>query len=145
MKINSKSIVVVVAFILGLVVGVGLATAEMIWLPDGFKAAGEVQEDPNKTGPLIELGEFTVNLSGGGVLKTEITLEGLNESSSEIIQEKQTFLTDRTISVLSCQKIPTVAQLEGKEKIKSELLAQLNELCNNEIKEVLFTSYIYSW
>ncbi|MGI6683999.1 MAG: flagellar basal body-associated FliL family protein [Bacillota bacterium] len=141
---KKNKFLVVGAFILGLVLGVGLMSTETVWLPEKYQAAGEVRKNLDETGPLIKLGEFTVNLNGGGVLKTEITLEGIDSSSLKIIQEKQTFLTDQAITVLSSQKLASVSQLEGKGKIKRELLAELNKICNNEIKEVLFTSFIYS-
>lgn len=145
MKRVGKFFIIAGVFILGLVVGAGLMSTKMVLLADKFQVVGQAQRNPNVIGPLIDLGEFTVNLSGGGALKTEITLEGFDRSSTKVIQEKQAFLTDRTITVLSSKKISVVSQPEGRGKIKSELLSELNELCNNQIKDVLFTSFIYSW
>ncbi|HHT63656.1 MAG: flagellar basal body-associated FliL family protein [Bacillota bacterium] len=145
MKKTGKFLAIAGVFILGVICGAGLISSKVIPFPWGEQTAGHVENNPNVTGPLIGLGEFTVNLNGGGALKTEITLEGYDKNSLRIIQEKQAFLTDRTITVLSSQGIAQVSRAEGREEIRSALLKGLNETCNNQIKDVLFTSFIYSF
>jgi flagellar FliL protein len=78
------------------------------------------------------------------MVKAEITIEGVNEKSEEKILAKEIFLRDRIITVLGSKGVTDVKSVEGRDKLKHELVTQLNEICNNEIKDVLFKSFIYS-
>ena len=85
-----------------------------------------------------------VNLDGGGMLKTELAIEGKNSKSEEKIKAKEVFLRDRILSVLSSKGIADVRSPEGREKLKQDLITNLNEVCPDEINDVLFRSFIYT-
>lgn len=97
-----------------------------------------------ETGPLLDLEEIVVNLNGGGILKTEITIEGTNSKSGEHLKAKEAFLRDRTISVLASKEIQDVRTDEGRYIIKEELIREMNRVCPNEVKDVLFRNFIHS-
>jgi flagellar FliL protein len=128
-----------------LVIGMGLGAGSMV-LKERFFPTGQVQFDKEKKhkeiGPLIEMEEIFVNLDRGGFIKTEITLEGVNSKSKEKIQAQEVFLRDRIIMVLGSKGLQDV-QTDGREKLKKELLTELNKICHDEIKDVLFKNFVY--
>lgn len=147
MKIGFSKRFLVIFIIFG--IGIGLGVGGMIlkekFFPSPDTKIVYVDKKPEvKIGPLIEFKEFLVNLDGGGMLKTEITIEGVNAKSEEKIKEKEIFLRDRIISVLGSKRIADVRSSEGREKLKTELVSRLNEVCEDEIKDVLFKSFLYS-
>ncbi|MDR3270224.1 MAG: flagellar basal body-associated FliL family protein [Peptococcaceae bacterium] len=97
----------------------------------------------HKNGPVVPIGDFTINLKGGSFLKATISLEGVDEKSAGILAEKEVFLKDRVITVLSGKAVTDVATPEAKEVLRQELLVQLNDVCNHNIQQVLFTTYLY--
>ncbi|AHF10614.1 MULTISPECIES: flagellar basal body-associated FliL family protein [Dehalobacter] len=141
-----KSIVVPLIF---MVIGAGLGVGGMIVKDKIFpgSASGTAQvekKDTEEVGPLIEMEEeFMINLDGGGMVKTNIVLEGANKKSAEKITEKEIFLRDRIISVVGSKGIDDIRTNEGREKLKKELLTELNDVCGDQIKEVLFKNFIY--
>jgi len=139
-RISKKFLAFFLVFLLGAGAGVGGTILKDIYFP------GEQQAVTKKTeiGPLIELDEFLVNLDGGGMLKTELAIEGKNSKSEEKIKAKEVFLRDRILSVLSSKGIDDVRSPEGREKLKQDLITNLNEVCPDEINDVLFRSFIYT-
>ena len=94
-------------------------------------------------GPLISIGDYTVNLLGNSFLKTSITIEGVDAKSEKVLKEKEPFLKDKVNSVLANRSLADVQTLEAREKLRQELMARLNELTDNKIKNVLFQSFMY--
>lgn len=145
MKINKKFFAFFGIFIVGFGLGAGGMILKEMFFPSEKPDIVYVERKPDEIGPLIDLGEFMVNLSGGGILKTEITVEGYNSKSAEPIQEKEIFLRDCVIAVLSSKKITDVSTASGRNNLKSELVAEMNKICTNEIQDVLFKSFLYSF
>ncbi|HHV65647.1 MAG TPA: flagellar basal body-associated FliL family protein [Peptococcaceae bacterium] len=115
---------------------------EKFFPKDSAKEA--IQKEQEKIGPLVEMEELFVNLDGGGFIRVEITLEGVNAKSKEKIQAKEVFLRDKVITVLGSKGFQDV-QTDNREKLKKELLTELNKICNNEIKDVLFKNFVYQF
>ena len=142
---SKRFLVILIIFVIGIGLGVGgMILKEKFFPSPDTKIVYVDKKQEVKIGPLIELKEFLVNLDGGGMLKTEITIEGVNAKSEEKIKEKEIFLRDRIISVLGSKRIADVRSSEGREKLKAELVSKLNEVCEDEIKDVLFKSFLYS-
>jgi len=140
-RISKRFLVFFLVFLLGVGTGVGGIFLKDTYFPSEERAETKKNET---IGPLIELEEFLVNLDGGGMLKTEIAIEGKNSKSESKIRAKEAFLRDRILSVLSSKGISDVRSPEGREKLKQDLITNLNEVCPNEINDVLFRSFIYT-
>lgn len=143
-KIGKKFIV----YLLVLVIGIGVGTGGMIlkerFLPSNSAGVTTVNNNTSEVGPFIELSEFTINLDGGGIVRTEITIEGVNKKSKEKITEKEIFLRDRVIAVIGSKDLEGIRTAESREELKKELVTELNKECGDQIKDVLFKSFIYS-
>ena len=139
MKIK-KLMVPILIVVVGIVLGTGgtLAAQKLF-----FKSSAPAQAAPKPDGPLVSIGDFTVNLQGGSYLKTTITLEGTNAKSAAIITGKEAFLQDRVNTVLSGKSLADVETQAGRLKLRQELLAQLNQVADNNIQDVLFVSFVY--
>jgi len=144
MKIYKKIIIFVIVFAVGAGAGVGGTFLKTKFFSGGNAEAGQAEKIPDEIGPLVEMDEFMVNLKGGGMLKTEITLEGFDKNSAEPLQEKIIFLRDKVITVLSSKTAQDVSSATGKEELKKELIQELNKVCNDQLQDVLFKSFIYS-
>lgn len=139
---NRKTILLItLAVFLGSGLGVGgTLGVQKFFLNDGTTTEQKVA--PKKEGPVITVGEFTVNLQGGAFLKTSIAVEAIDTKSEETLKAKDAFIKDRINTVLSSKSLSDM-QPTMREKLKAELLAQLNEVTGNKIQNVLFLSFMY--
>lgn len=141
--ISRKIFALLGIFLIGIGLGAGsMIVKEKFFPKDSAKEA--IQKEQEKIGPLVEMEELFVNLDGGGFIRVEITLEGVNAKSKEKIQAKEVFLRDKVITVLGSKGFQDV-QTDNREKLKKELLTELNKICNNEIKDVLFKNFVYQF
>lgn len=133
-------LMIAIVAVVGIALGVGgtIGVEKFLIKTPAAKSATPEKKD----GPLVALGEFTVNLQGG-FLKTSITLEGTDSKSGEILKSKDAFLKDRVISVLSNKTIEQVQTPAAREKLRQELIAKLNEVADNKIQDVLFVTFVY--
>lgn len=132
-------IAIFLAGFLGSMIGViGTISAQAIFFPKDSGGNVIVKEE----GPIVPIGEFTLNLQGGSFLKTNISVEGMNEKSAEVIQNKDAVIKDRINTVLSSKSIQDM-QPEVREKLKKELIDQLNEVTNNNVQDIFFLSFVY--
>jgi len=69
----------------------------------------------------------------------------VNSKSEKELNSKEIFIRDRIITVLSSKSMGDIGTPKGQENLKKELLRDLNEVCNNQIKEVLFKNFVYSF
>lgn len=147
-KINKKFVAIAGIFVVGLFLALGtLIVTDKIPLKippiEKYKQA-QAEKKAQEIGPLLNLEEIIVNLSGGGILKTKITIEGTNPKSAEILKSKEVFLRDRTISVLASKRITEVNNEDGKEIIKEVLIDEFSKICPNNVKNVLFRDFVFS-
>lgn len=140
-RISKRFLAFFLVFLLGAGTGVGGMVLKNTFLPSDQQAASKKIEP---IGPLVEMEEFLVNLDGGGMLKTELAIEGKNSKSESKIKDREIFLRDRILDVLSSKGIADVRSPEGREKLKEDLIKNLNEVCPDEINDVLFRSFIYT-
>jgi flagellar FliL protein len=143
MKIK-KIIVPLIFIVIGAGLGVGGTIVKDKIFPGSDSGPAQVEKVTEEVGPLIEMkDEFMINLDGGGIVKTNIVLEGVNKKSQENITAKEIFLRDRIISVIGSKGIDDVRTNAGREKLKEELLTELNSVCGDQVKEVLFKDFMY--
>ena len=101
-----------------------------------------------KEGDMASLGDFTINISGGQILTTNISLKYKNKKSNSFLNmdsvedeilKKGTILRNSVITIISHNKNATVAN----EKMKKELVENMNNyLSNGKIEEVYFNRFI---
>ena len=96
-------------------------------------------------GSLVQLGEFTVNISDVSMsrfLKTEIVLEVKESKMKKSMEAEQIpVVRDMIISILSSK---TVADLDSPHRtdLKNEIKTKLNKRFGNAITNVYFNSFI---
>lgn len=142
---NRKSLVIMIVavlFSLGLGIGGTIAAQKFIFKSSDNSEQTHVSSS-KKSGPLLPIGEFTVNLQGGSFLKTTITVQVRDEKVLETIKEEDAFLKDRVNTVLSNKTLNDVQTPAARERLRKELVDQLNEVADNHIMDVLFISMVY--
>ena len=103
-----------------------------------------IERKLDEVGPVVEVGEITAILYGGGVVRTEIVLEGVNKRSVEAIESRLVFVRDRILQTLMSRTAVDINSPQGQEDLKNDLLEYLNEMCADNIRNVLFSSFIFS-
>ncbi|MDQ7096231.1 flagellar basal body-associated FliL family protein [Desulfosporosinus sp. PR] len=141
---NKKSLIfTILVLLVGTAIGVGgtVGVQKFFFKSTGSKvsAASAAQKD----GPLLPLGEFTVNLQGGAFLKTSLTVEVTDAKAETQLKNEDAFLKDRVNTVLANKSLADVQTAAAREKLREELIKQLNEVANNQIDDVLFVSLVY--
>lgn len=141
---NRKSLVItIVAVLLSLGLGVGgtLGAQKYIFKTDDSEKSHV--KSSKKSGPLLPIGEFTVNLQGGSFLKTTITVQVIDEKAEVSLKEEDAFLKDRVNTVLSNKSLNDVQTPAARERLREELVNQLNEVADDNITDVLFIYMVY--
>ena len=87
--------------------------------------------------------DFTVNLAGGGdhYLKTGISLGVTKEMTEEQFKHHLSPMRDAIISILSAKQVKDFATLKNKEALKEEIKTKLNDITEDAVVEVCFTSF----
>ena len=97
-------------------------------------------------GPMYTLDKFQVNLlsnSGKRFLVTELRLEMESEEVLPELDTKKAVIRDHIISILSSKNIEEVSTPKGKDKLKDEIVSDVNSfLADGEIKNVYFTKFV---
>lgn len=140
---RKKLLLTVLTVLIGIALGVGGTIAAQTFIFKKPATAETLKEKPKKDGPVVSIGEFTVNLQHGAFLKTTIAVEGVDTKAEETIKAKDAFLKDRVNLVLSSKSLEDVQSPEAREKLKQELTKKLNEVAEDKIQDVLFQSFIY--
>nr|WP_321317563.1 flagellar basal body-associated protein FliL [uncultured Campylobacter sp.] len=115
----------------------------------GKPAAGAPKERSNdflNVGPIYPLDQFLVNLlseTGSRYLKMTINIELSSELLTPEIEQKKPLLRDIVIRILSSKTYEDISTTKGKERLKDEIAAKINEtLRDGYIKNVFFTDFI---
>lgn len=136
---NRKAIIfIILAAFLGSALGVG----GTLGVQKFFLGKGTTETAVKQEGPVVPVGEFTVNLQGGAFLKASIAVEGIDIKSEETLKAKDPFIKDRINTVLSSKSLNDM-QPAVREKLKNELIEQLNQVAGNKIQNILFLSFMY--
>ena len=108
---------------------------------------GEVTRDPNAmVGEMYKLDPFVVNLSepkGSRYLKTTIQLEMDDPGLSTELERRSAQLRDVILALLTSKTSHELQALEGKFRLREELLSRINALLvNGTVNRVYFTEFV---
>ena len=153
---NLILIIIVVLLVLLLVVG-GVVAYLMLSGDDEENPETVKQEKVEKkksrkkvddltVGPMYPLDKFTVNLlsqNGSRYLVAKIDLEQENPEMTPELDTKVSLIRDIIISILSSKTVEEISTPKGKEKLKEEIINQINKyLEDGEVKRIYFTNFI---
>lgn len=124
--------------------------------PEGEKAAeghaatseghGGGEAATTEVGIMFPLDTFTVNLlseSGRRYLKCQLNLEMEGKELSPELEEKKPVFRDIIIRVLSSKSLEEISTVKGKEKLKEQIVTELNmRLKDGKVKNVYFTDFV---
>jgi flagellar FliL protein len=103
-------------------------------------------EMSTEVGLMFPLDTFTVNLlseSGRRYLKVEMNLEIEGEELSPELETKKPVFRDIIIRILSSKSLEEISTIKGKEKLKEEIVNDLNmRLKDGKVKNVYFTDFV---
>jgi len=104
------------------------------------------KSDDLTVGPMYPLDKFTVNLlseNGRRFLVAKINLEEDSEELTSELDKKTPLIRDIIISILSSKTVEEITTPKGKEKLKEEIVNQINKyLEDGEIKRIYFTNFV---
>lgn len=136
-------IMILIGAVVGCLIGTGGTLVVQKLFLNKAAASEKPAAAPHKDGPVVSVGEFTVNLQGGSYLKTTIAVEGNTTKSEEVLKTKESFLKDRINTVLANKSLEDIKLPAAREKLRGELLEQLNEVAEDQIHNVLFVTFVY--
>ena len=160
-KKSSSMMLIIIIVVLILIIVIGAAVAVlMMGGEDETKAAqtpapqerqvGSSQNPGNaslaEVGPMFPLDTFTVNLlseSGRRYLKVEMNLELSGEELGIELDNKTAVIRDIIIRLLSSKSLEEISTAKGKEKLKEQIVDQLNmRLRDGRVNNVYFTEFV---
>lgn len=137
-----KSLIITISIVLVVVAALGIGGTIVVKKYILNTDSTTTETVVKKKGVPLELGEFTVNLQGGAFLKADVTLAVIDEKAQTSLEEEVAYLKDKVNMVLITKNLEDVQTPEGIEKIKEELLIELNELAEDKVVDVLFPTWV---
>ena len=148
-------LVVIIALLALLLIGGGLAAFFML---SSDNSSVEVSATQNSNapiarstnmlsiGPVYPMEQFIVNLlseSGSRYLKVTLDLELNSAKLANEIDIKRSLVRDIIIRTLSAKTYEEISTLKGKDRLKDEIVAKINEaLADGHIKNIFFTDFV---
>ncbi len=108
-------------------------------------AKKEAEKKAEELSEFVSLDPFVVNLKGreGRYLKVVVNLEVGDKKTAEEIKAKTPLIRDSIIILLSSKEYVDVGSVEGKYKLRDEILARVNRiLTEGKVKGVYFTDFV---
>lgn len=160
---NTLRIVVVAGGLAGLLLAGGVAygvqrsatlSAEVLALRDEVAKADVGREqaiegmvvDQRRVGSLYSLGDFVVNLVDAGNVRyanCRIEIEVENAELVLAIQDREALFRDAVVSVLGAHTYRELAGMEGKARLREQLLARFNRLLpKGQVARIYFTEFV---
>ena len=108
---------------------------------------GDIARDPNAmVGDMYKLDPFVVNLNepkGSRYLKTTIQLEMGDPELNTELERRSAQLRDVILALLTSKSSHELQALEGKFRLREELLSRINALLvNGTVNRVYFTEFV---
>jgi flagellar FliL protein len=149
-------VLILIVVLLVLVLAIGGVVAYLMLSGDEAEDATVVKQekvekkrhrgDDTTIGPMYPLDKFTVNLmseNGRRFLVVKMNLEEDSEELTPELDKKTPMIRDIIISILSSKTVEEITTAKGKEKLKEEIIAQINRhLDDGEIRHVYFTEFV---
>ncbi|MEA1919614.1 MAG: flagellar basal body-associated protein FliL [Campylobacterota bacterium] len=108
--------------------------------------SGRTSGSFSEIGPMFPLDNFTVNLlseSGRRYLKVQMNLELSGEELGAELDTRKAVIRDIIIRLLSSKSLEEISTSKGKEKLKDQIVDQLNmRLQDGQINNVYFTEFV---
>ncbi len=97
-------------------------------------------------GPMYPMSQFVVNLlseSGGKYLKVALDIELGSEELASEMDMKKSLIRDIIIRALSSKTFEEVSTMKGKDRLKDEIVNQINDvLADGQINNIFFTDFV---
>ena len=110
------------------------------------KKSGKKSTDHLAIGPMYPMAQFVVNLlseSGNRFLKVSIDLELSDPKLQPEMDHKKSLIRDIIIRTFSSKTFEEISTLNGKDKLKDEVLDKINEnLSDGQVKNIYFTDFV---
>jgi len=162
-----QNLLLIIALTTALLIA-GLSTGALVWMtlnPGGLKSSNSSESSSEfAAGPMIELGQFTVNLGDINqrrFLRTSLTLAfttsdqafltgnaqrkeaWLSELKNQM-KDKRPIFQDIVVTTLSAKSAQALGSPQGKTELKAELSTRLNQYLSKEthIQDVFLTEFI---
>ncbi|WP_300365558.1 flagellar basal body-associated protein FliL [Hydrogenimonas sp.] len=154
---GSKIVLILIVVLLVLVLAIGGVVAYLMLSGDEAEDATVVKQEKVErkrshrsedagVGPMYPLDKFTVNLmseNGRRFLVVKMNLEEDSEELTPELDKKTPLVRDVVISILSSKTVEEITTAKGKEKLKDEIIAQINRhLDDGEIRHIYFTEFV---
>ena len=155
-KKSNNLVLIIIAVVLVLVLAiVGVVVVMLAGGDDAPESSGSTQStkekpvklmDSMEVGPMFPLDTFTVNLlsdSGRRYLKVQMNLELDGEELAAELESKTAVVRDVVIRLLSSKTLEEISTAKGKEKLKEQIVNQLNlRLRDGNVRNVYFTEFV---
>lgn len=162
-KKSGSLVLIIIIVILFLIIIIGAVVAILLIGGDSGETTQQQQTAPKQVnersaapqkrsvdfenvGPMFPLDAFTVNLlseNGRRYLKVEMNLELSGEELGAELEGKKAVIRDVIIRLLSSKSLEEISTSKGKEKLKDQIVEQLNmRLRDGSIKNVYFTEFV---
>lgn len=121
--------------LLGLLVVVGVAAAAWWFV---FKPGPGHKPEP-EPGEVVKLEAIQVNLAGGHYLRVGLALQTIEGHETELDGSRA---LDTAIELFTGEEIDKLIQPGYRNKLKAELLHELEEVYEGEVMDVYFTDFV---
>ena len=142
-KSKGKLVLVVVALVI-LLLAFAVAFIAGRFL---FADKGEEMEEQYVLGPIFEVQEITVNIADTGgrrFLMAQFSIEVDQSKVLKEVEKKLPIIQDRLIMVLSAQSIEDLSAPNGMERVKSQLIDNLNEVLHTgEVTNIYYNRFVW--
>jgi len=153
-------LILIVVLLVVLLIGGGLAAFFLLGSDDEAVAqpqqssqsapikrkAGRRSSDYLTIGPMYPMSQFVVNLlseGGGKYLKVALDIELGEEELAAEMDMKKSLIRDIIIRALSSKTFEEVSTMKGKDRLKDEIVNQINEvLADGQINNIFFTDFV---
>lgn len=121
--------------LLGLVAVVGIAAAAWWFV---FKPGPGPKPEP-KPGEVVKLEAIQVNLAGGRYLRVGLALQTIEGHETKLDGSRA---LDTAIELFTGEDMNKLVQAGYRNKLKAELLHELDEVYEGEVMDVYFTDFV---
>jgi flagellar FliL protein len=110
---------------------------------EGAGSEPELEEGEQSLGAIVPLDTFLVNLSGGKYLRLQVQVEFEQLDVPRRFYSRLVPIRDSIVSLLSQQAAGQLEEHKGREKLRSAVRTQINDILRKEdVRKVYFTQFV---